>query len=340
MSESLISFAIIAYNQEGFISDAIEASYAQDFHEMEVVISDDCSIDSTFEMIKHSVQAHEGIQTIVHHKAVNQGINANVNTIDTLCHGQFVVISAGDDVSVPNRVEKLVEQWEAGAVGVFSNAEVIDEQGNEKGLFMHKGYHHFSTWQEMIIVGSHGAWGATFAWDKKVFDLFGPLPLDILGEDAIIPFRCALLGGVAYVDEALVQYRDHGGNVSFWSQTKKASGKALRVIGSKTIQFDLLMYKYWRTDIRKAASSGFISAVDMEWAEERLCVHEHIRNAQLELLRVTFIQALLKCIKVLWSKRASDNRSLWFKRLIGTLLQFHMPLLYKMVIYIRGTNCG
>ena len=66
---------------------------------------------------------------------------------------------------------------------------------------------------------------ALFAWEKKVFLFFGNMPENIIGEDAVIPFRCALLNGVAYIDEPLAQYRTHGANVSFWAQEDKSSNR-------------------------------------------------------------------------------------------------------------------
>lgn len=338
MKKDLISFAIIAYNQEDYVGDAIDASYTQSYRELEIIISDDCSSDSTYEVIKNSIQPHQSFYTAVNRNSLNQGINAHVNTVQEHCNGRFIVISAGDDISMPNRVDKLAEAWHAGAFGVFSNAEIIDAQGNKKGLFMHKGYDHFQSWKEMIVAGSHGAWGSTFSWDKKAFDLFGPLPLNILGEDATIPFRCALLGGVAYIDEVLVHYRDHGNNVSFWSQIKKTSGKALIKLGEKTIQFDLTMYQNWRVDIRTANLADLITAADVEWAEERLSAHENIRNIELEILQQTFGLAVLQCIKALWQKRVSKDRVMWGKRLIGTFLRFRTPLLYRGLKYIKGIN--
>ena len=336
----LVSCCLITYNQEKFIKSAMDSVLGQSYSNLEVVISDDNSSDSTFDVINNHIKPSSKPLVKVNSNSVNQGINAHVNTVVDLSEGQFIVISSGDDISIPNRVEKLVKEWESGAVGVFSNAEVIDEIGNPQGLFVQQGYKHLATWKEMVAAGTHGAWGCTFSWDRKVFDLFGPLPLNILGEDAAIPFRCALLGRVSYIDEALVQYRDHGNNVSFWAQMKKSSGAGLRKIGVNAIQFDQVMYANWREDIGKAASADIITSADLEWAEEQLRVHESIRAVQLQLLQSSLLHALFKCAKQLWFKRSSDNRKQWMKRLIGTLLAFRMPRLYQVLLYIRGINRG
>jgi len=335
---ALISYCIISYNQENYVKNAVDASFLQSFDDMEVIISDDCSSDHTLDVIKKNIKSSAKIPFKVNCNSVNQGINAHVNTVSELCTGQFVVIASGDDISMPNRVERLAEEWKAGAVGVFSNAEIINTQGDVKGLFMYQGYRHLETWKEMVMEGRHGAWGCSFAWDQKIFDVFGSLPLNLLGEDAVIPFRCALLGRISYIDEPLVQYRDHGNNVSFWAQIKKTSGQSLMTIGEKIILFDQTMYQNWRKDVATAASAGYLTKEDVMWAETWLSIHEEIRCVQLELLQCSYIASMIKLVCELWYRRISEQRNLWAKRIVGTFLQFRMPHLYNILLYIKGIS--
>lgn len=48
----LISVMIPTYNQEHFIAQAVDGILRQDYENIEVIISDDCSTDGTFEKIK------------------------------------------------------------------------------------------------------------------------------------------------------------------------------------------------------------------------------------------------------------------------------------------------
>ena len=64
MSESfhkpLLTFAVGAYNQERFIREAVESAFAQTYSPLEIVLSDDCSRDRTFEIefLDPGVQAY------------------------------------------------------------------------------------------------------------------------------------------------------------------------------------------------------------------------------------------------------------------------------------------
>ena len=51
----------------------------------------------------------------------------------------------------------------------------------------------------MIANGHHGSWGCALSWEKRVNRIFGDIPETPLGEDAFIPFRCALVNGLAYL---------------------------------------------------------------------------------------------------------------------------------------------
>lgn len=48
----LVTFALIAYDQERFIREAVEGAFSQTYSPLEIILSDDCSSDRTFEIIK------------------------------------------------------------------------------------------------------------------------------------------------------------------------------------------------------------------------------------------------------------------------------------------------
>lgn len=40
----LVTFALFAYNQEKFIREAVEGAFAQTYESLEIILSDDCSV--------------------------------------------------------------------------------------------------------------------------------------------------------------------------------------------------------------------------------------------------------------------------------------------------------
>ena len=81
---------------------------------------------------------------------------------------------------------------------------------------------------EVIRDGRHLI-GASLGWDRAVFDAFGPLPAPVMVEDRPIAFRAALLGEIAWIDEALLDYRTGGNSDPGHALTGGLYGQALKV---------------------------------------------------------------------------------------------------------------
>ncbi len=52
MSKPLVTFMLRTYNHERFIREAVRSALTQTYSPLQVVISDDCSQDRTFEIIQ------------------------------------------------------------------------------------------------------------------------------------------------------------------------------------------------------------------------------------------------------------------------------------------------
>ena len=207
----LVTFALIAFNQEEYIADAIAAALAQTYQPLQIILSDDASKDRTFEIMKEMAGRYRGPhQVILNRNERNLGTGAHINTLMELCTADFVVIAAGDDVSLPDRTERLTSAWLSSgrrAKSVHSKASCIDELSREIGK-AHQGQ--ISTTCASVLEFAEcgkGVLGATQGWDMEVFRKFGPLLHGADLEDVVIPLRALLLGEIRFVDEALVRYR-------------------------------------------------------------------------------------------------------------------------------------
>jgi glycosyltransferase involved in cell wall biosynthesis len=215
----LVTFAMFAYNHERFIAEAVRGALSQTYSPLEIIISDDCSTDRTFEIIRAEVAGYSGPHTIrLNRNDPNIGFGPSINRVMELARGELIVAASADDVSLPDRVEQLYQAYAASnekALSIFSNAIVIDENGNRKGT-------HFSPIDPRSLSLSHiarrlgGALGATHVWHRRAFEVFGPImEKKSVAEDLIISFRSALLGEVRFINKPLVLYRLHGNNTQF-----------------------------------------------------------------------------------------------------------------------------
>lgn len=214
----LVTFAVFAYRQERFIAEAIEGALAQDYLRLQIILSDDCSPDGTFEIIKQRVSSYSGPhEVIINRNEQNLGLAEHINRVVDLADGDWIVMAAGDDVSVPNRTRNLVEfaQGTASTLKlVCSTNRFIGEEGNEiagrSGL-------------DRPYIAHPGKWaaafgpihrGATHMVHKSIFTLFRNFRPDLVNEDMVNTYRAMLLGGWSLLDVPLVSYRVRDGSLS------------------------------------------------------------------------------------------------------------------------------
>lgn len=211
----LVTFALIAYNQERYVSEAIAAAFAQTYSPLEIILSDDCSSDSTFEIMQRAEAEYKGPhRVILNRNPVNMNIGGHVNAIAAHATGELIVLAAGDDISVPSRTRVLVRHWDTlgrPPAVLCSDFEPIDMASRSVELAREKIYRGPFLLENMAR-GDVRVLGATTAVTKDVFSKFLPMDSSVRHEDRVLPFRAILLGGtVSLVDEKLVHYRVEGG---------------------------------------------------------------------------------------------------------------------------------
>ena len=212
----LISFAVVAYNQARFVREAVEGAFSQTYSPLEIILSDDCSSDSTFEIMQAMAAEYAGPHRIILNRNTrNIGIGAHINRIMELSRGDLIVGAASDDISLPERTSEIYQAWlDSGekAFSLDSAYEIIDESGSSLGGSLLRDP---SREQPLLLFSktlTNLVSGCSHAWHRKVFDVFGPLP-DITSEDIAIPPRSVLLGGIFHVAKPLLKYRIHENNV-------------------------------------------------------------------------------------------------------------------------------
>lgn len=106
------SIAIISYNQENFIAEALEGALSQDYNNLEIVVSDDGSTDGTQSIISEYQARHPG-RIVALLNRDNVGITKNSNRALRACTGKYIVLQGGDDILLPQKISKQVAWFEA-----------------------------------------------------------------------------------------------------------------------------------------------------------------------------------------------------------------------------------
>jgi glycosyltransferase involved in cell wall biosynthesis len=209
----VVSLILLTYNQQDLVEHAVAGCFAQDCEPIEIVLSDDCSTDDTFARLQTLAQSYRGPHTVIARRnARNLGISQHYNQLVTVARGELLVTAAGDDVSTPDRVRRIVAAWEANgrrADLIASHVTDLDQQGNlhevirVDDLAQWRGLDDWLKKRPYII-------GASHAFTRRMMDRFGPFIPALAYEDQTMAFRAIVGGGAITVDASLVHYRRGG----------------------------------------------------------------------------------------------------------------------------------
>lgn len=215
----LVSFCIVAYNAEDYIEEALDAAFAQDYPNMEIIVSDDCSTDSTYEIIKNKVASYKGSsRVILNRNKPNKGVVPNYNLVlSELSHGDILVIADGDDISLPDRVTKCVEQFLAdpAIMAVVGKLVAIDAKGKILDRITNNTEcGDYSIDNDYMKNVRFMAGDASMAIRKSVMSFYPLMHRTCPTEDSPLHLRAMMMGKIRVVDDVYVRYRFHETNVS------------------------------------------------------------------------------------------------------------------------------
>ena len=209
-NKPLVTFALFAYNQEEFVREAIESAFSQTYSPLEIILSDDASSDKTFEIMEEMAKDYNGSHVIKLNKNSNNlGIIGHVNLMFEISSGKLIVAAAGDDISLSERVECLVDafnQSEKKALAIHSSAIKINNSNVELGIFIPPVIKHRMTPVKLARCNAIYI-GATGAWNRSLYDEFGPVVFQDAYEDLVLGFRAAITNSLVYIEKPLVRYR-------------------------------------------------------------------------------------------------------------------------------------
>jgi len=208
-----VTFLLISYNQQDYIGEALAGALAQDYPNLEIVISDDASPDDTWRIIEEKLADHSGPHRIkLLRNERNLGIGANLDQAVRQSNGELIFIAGGDDVSLPNRVSAIVDFWlrqERQPDLIAAYLYDMSQAGERLGTIRISNLGEYHCVDDWCRSPPHVI-GAAQAWTRRLFDRFGGLPKGVVGEDMLMAFRAIGAAGARTLPVPLVNYRRGG----------------------------------------------------------------------------------------------------------------------------------
>lgn len=218
----LVSMYVRAWNVGPYIEECLKSVFAQTYSPLEIVIAEDRSTDNTWDVICNVVDEYRRSggkhQVIVHRNEVNLGNAPNCEMALKLCHGELCVQVDGDDIHLPNRVERIVEEWlKTGkkATVIWNGWHLMDNQGHVIALN-----------QKMYHKEFPDPFGAVMAYKRDAVLGFSPME-NLYHDDVVLAYRSRMNpggGGVLIIDSPLTIYRLGGVSNGGGARAKTSMG--------------------------------------------------------------------------------------------------------------------
>lgn len=251
MSQCKISVALCTYNGEKYLREQLESIFQQTLPVHEIILCDDGSKDRTLDIAKEFI-GRKSIDFQIFSNEKNLGSTKNFEACALKCTGDIIFFADQDDRWLPNKVNRTLEmfdmhpEWQA----VFSNAEIIDSNGKQKGKtsfesieFTEKAQENWRAGKAFdILLRGYVVTGATLAVRSKVIDKLFPTP-DLFPElihDGWAAMYLAAFNQIGFTNECLIEYREHESqqvgfrpnlnNVSIWNRLTRGTEAKLEKV--------------------------------------------------------------------------------------------------------------
>lgn len=215
-----LSVAACTYNGARFLRGQLDSIAGQSRQPDELVICDDGSSDGTIDIIKRfALSARLPVRLEVNPS--NLGSTRNFELAVSRCRGEIIVLSDQDDVWHKDKLARLESSFVASPSvgGVFSDADVVDEQLNSLGYRLWDRYGFNAKRRRRLIEGrafqvlldKNAVTGATLAFRSWLKEWIMPIPACWM-HDAWIAAVAAAVSDLRIIEEPLIQYRQHAQN--------------------------------------------------------------------------------------------------------------------------------
>lgn len=213
------------YNGEQFVDEQIASILNQDYRNIELLIVDDCSVDSTWLKLQEWQKKSQVMK--IFRNEFNLGYNKNFEKAIQLAAGNFIALSDQDDVWLPNKLSKLL--------GAFSNENVVLAHSRsvrlENGRLDYRKarlQYHFSGNDTRKIFFFGQIMGHDMLLKRELVSKFLPLPEGVI-YDWWIAIIATCYGNVAAIQEYLTYHRIHE-HSSFFSKTAPSKKRELDLL--------------------------------------------------------------------------------------------------------------
>ena len=258
---NLVSVVMPAYNHEKYVQGAIESIINQIYKNIELIVIDDGSKDSTWEKIQElKAKCEERFFNVHFETKENEGMCATLNKMITLAQGEYIYIIASDDLAKPEAIETELEflMNNPDYSLCVGNNDIIDMDGNiaywdeERHLVYDETKAKYKTTVEYIKTEHNyfnneqfGLYSTLcdgnyipngYLIRKSIYEKTGLYPVGPYLEDWWFNLQLSKYAKMKYIDKVLFSYRWHDSNAVKNNEKMYLINQNVRILEDKIIK--------------------------------------------------------------------------------------------------------
>lgn len=212
-----VSVVLCSYNGSLYIEKQLDSILKQTYPIDEIIIVDDCSKDSTREILEEYQKRNNIIKLFFNEK--NLGSNKSFKNAISLASNDYIVLSDQDDIWFTNKIEKQIKAIKSDNTKpllVFHDLSLIDENG--KTVFpsfwkLHGFFAESFNFKKLFVFNI--VTGCTCLINKAMKDELMLCNMEnIIMHDYLIALIAYGFGEPIFINEQLMYYRTHSNSVT------------------------------------------------------------------------------------------------------------------------------
>lgn len=214
---------MITYNQSDFVSTAINSALEQiGPFELEIIICDDCSTDSTVKEIRQSLSGSSVRSTVICNSH-NIGVAENFYQAINACNGKYIALLEGDDCwldheKLAKQVKVLEENQRVSAC--YSLAEDFSIDEGKGRVFGKERPSRFDL--KYLLTEGWFIRTASLVFRSSSLPEFPGIYFRTFSTDYVLHCMLAQSGEIVRIDQVMARYNRHSGGVSSLSSQREA----------------------------------------------------------------------------------------------------------------------
>jgi glycosyltransferase involved in cell wall biosynthesis len=205
----LVSIILGTYNGQVYLREQLDSLFAQTYPKLEIIAIDDVSNDDTVQILREYAARHSNMKVVVNES--NLGFIKNFEKGARLSTGELIAFCDQDDYWLPEKVGKMVASIGAHPM-IFCDSELCDQDLRPLGRKISGLAHQQSFYDCRQLCVFSRMYGHATLITRELFDKATPF-IKEMPHDGWLAFHATLYGGVKFLPEVLVHYRQHESNI-------------------------------------------------------------------------------------------------------------------------------